>query len=104
MRRDFGLHHAAAAITTFAPPMETFSKGRGFAAWVGLTPRQHSSSGKERPGRTSTMGPRDIRRFDERSIHLPRLKGYRFAREIVAYPRARTERGTSRRQGFEQLY
>lgn len=24
----------AAAITTFAPPMETFSKGRDFAAWV----------------------------------------------------------------------
>jgi transposase len=43
---------SAAAITTFAPPMETFSKGRDFAAWVGLTPRQHSSGGKERLGRT----------------------------------------------------
>ena len=42
----------AAAITTFAPPMETFSKGRDFAAWVGLTPRQHSSGGKERWGRS----------------------------------------------------
>ena len=67
MRRGFGLHHTAAAITTFAPPMETFSKGRGFAAWVGLTPRQHSSGGKDRLGRTSTMGQRDIRRFDEHS-------------------------------------
>lgn len=38
----------AAATTTFAPPMETFSKGRDFAAWVGLTPRQHSSGGKVR--------------------------------------------------------
>ena len=53
----------AAAITTFAPPMETFSKGRDFAAWVGLTPRQHSSGGKERLGRTSKMGQRDIRRL-----------------------------------------
>ena len=53
----------AAAITTFAPPMETFSKGRDFAAWVGLTPRQHSSEGKERLGRTSKMGQRDIRRL-----------------------------------------
>lgn len=53
----------AAAISTFAPPMETFSKGRDFAAWVGLTPRQHSSGGKERLGRTSKMGQRDIRRF-----------------------------------------
>jgi transposase len=53
----------AAAITTFAPPMETFSKGRDFAAWVGLTPRQHSSGGKERLGRTSKMGQKDIRRL-----------------------------------------
>ena len=53
----------AAAITTFAPPMETFSKGRDFAAWVGLTPKQHSSGGKERLGRTSKMGQKDIRRL-----------------------------------------
>ena len=43
--------------------METFSKGRGFAAWVGLTPRQHSSGGKDRLGRTSKMGQRDMRRL-----------------------------------------
>ncbi len=54
---------AATALTTFAPPPETFAKGRDFAAWVGLTPRQHSSGGKERLGRTSKMGQRDIRRL-----------------------------------------
>ena len=32
-------------------------------AWLGLTPRQHSSGGKERLGRTSKMGQRDIRRL-----------------------------------------
>ncbi len=53
----------AAALTTFAPPPETFVKGRDFAAWVGLTPRQHSSSGKERLGKTSKMCQRDIRRL-----------------------------------------
>ena len=53
----------ATALTTFAPPCETFAKGRDFAAWVGLTPRQHSSGGKERLGRTSKMGQRDIRRL-----------------------------------------
>lgn len=53
----------AAAITTFAPSMETFTKGRDFAAWVGLTPRQHSSGGKNRLGRVSKMGQRDIRRL-----------------------------------------
>lgn len=53
----------AAAITTFAPPMETFSKGRDFAAWVGLTPRQHSSLGKDQLGCSSKMGRCDIRRL-----------------------------------------
>lgn len=53
----------AAALTTFAPPAQTFTKGRDFAAWVGLTPRQHSSGGKERLGKTSKMGQRDIRRL-----------------------------------------
>lgn len=53
----------AAAMTTFAPPAETFAKGRHFAAWIGLTPRQHSSGGKERLGRTSKMGQRDLRRL-----------------------------------------
>ena len=53
----------ATALTTFAPPATTFSKGRDFAAWVGLTPRQHSSGGKERLGTISKMGQRDIRRL-----------------------------------------
>ncbi len=53
----------AAALTTFAPPPGTFAKGRDFAAWVGLTPRQHSSGGKERLGKTSKMGQRDLRRL-----------------------------------------
>jgi transposase len=54
---------AASALTTFAPPPEVFAKGRDFAAWVGLTPRQHSSGGKERLGRITKMGQRDIRRL-----------------------------------------
>jgi transposase len=54
---------SATALTTFAPPCETFARGRDFAAWVGLTPRQHSSGGKERLGKTSKMGQRDIRRL-----------------------------------------
>jgi len=53
----------ATAIEAFAPPMETFRTGRDFAAWLGLVPRQHSSGGKERLGRTSKMGQRDIRRL-----------------------------------------
>jgi transposase len=53
----------AMAIETFAPPMEVFKRGRDFAAWLGLVPRQHSTGGKQRLGRTSKMGQRDIRRL-----------------------------------------
>lgn len=53
----------AVAVETFAPPMETFRRGRDFAAWLGLLPRQNSTGGKQRLGRTSKMGQRDIRRL-----------------------------------------
>ena len=54
---------SAAAIVAFSPPPETFARGRDLAAWVGLTPLQHSSGGKDRLGRTSKMGQRDLRRL-----------------------------------------
>jgi transposase len=53
----------AMAIEAFAPIMTTFRKGRDFAAWLGLVPKQHSSGGKQVLGRTSKMGQRDIRRL-----------------------------------------
>ncbi len=53
----------AVGIETFAPPMETFRRGRDFAAWLGLVPLQNSTGGKQRLGRTSKMGQRDIRRL-----------------------------------------
>jgi hypothetical protein len=53
----------AAALTALAPPAETFQRGRDFAAWLGLTPVQRSSGGKERLGRTSRMGERTLRRL-----------------------------------------
>lgn len=54
---------AAMAIEAFAPALETFQRGRDFSAWLGLVPRQHSSGGKQRLGRTSKTGQRDIRRL-----------------------------------------
>jgi transposase len=45
----------ATAIEALAPPSETFRSGRDFAAWIGLTPVQRSTGGKERLGRTSRM-------------------------------------------------
>lgn len=53
----------AMAVEAFAPSMERFSCGRAFAAWLGLVPRQFSSGGKERLGRTSKAGQADIRRL-----------------------------------------
>jgi transposase len=54
---------SALAVETFAPSMEQFKRGRDFAAWLGLVPRQNSSGGKPRLGKTSKMGQRDIRRL-----------------------------------------
>jgi transposase len=53
----------AVAVETFAPPMESFRRGRDFAAWLGLVPRQHSTGGKQVLGKASKMGQRDIRRL-----------------------------------------
>lgn len=53
----------ALAVEAFAPSMESFRCGRDFAAWLGLVPRQFSSGGKERLGRTSKAGQADIRRL-----------------------------------------
>lgn len=53
----------ATAIAVLAPPPETFGKARDFAAWLGLTPRQHSTGGKQRLGATTKMGERSLRRL-----------------------------------------
>ena len=47
----------AMALQAFAPPMESFRRGRDFSAWLGLVPRQHTTGGKPRLGRISKMGP-----------------------------------------------
>lgn len=54
---------AATAMIAIAPDARSFAKGRDFAAWLGLTPRQHSTGGKQRLGRTSKMGERSLRRL-----------------------------------------
>ena len=53
----------ATAIAVLAPPPKTFRKARDFAAWLGLTPRQHSTDGKQRLGATTRMGERSLRRL-----------------------------------------
>ena len=53
----------ATALAALAPPSEVFRKGRDFAAWLGLTPLQKSTGGKQRLGATSKMGERTLRRL-----------------------------------------
>lgn len=54
---------SAMAIQAFCPPAQNFQKGRHFAAWLGLVPRQHSTGGKDRLGRITKMGQRDVRKL-----------------------------------------
>ncbi|WP_245508806.1 transposase [Bradyrhizobium zhanjiangense] len=54
---------SATAIAALAPPAETFAKGRDFAAWLGPTPLQRSTGGKQKLGATSKMGERTLRRL-----------------------------------------
>jgi transposase len=53
----------ATALLALAPPPESFRKGRDFAAWLGLTPLQHSTGGKSKLGSITRMGERMLRRL-----------------------------------------
>ena len=51
------------AITALVPAAEGFRAGRDFAAWLGLTPVQRSTGGKQKLGAVSKRGERTIRRL-----------------------------------------
>ena len=53
----------ASAIAAAVPDATLFQSGRQFAAWLGLTPRAHSSGGKERRVGISKQGDGYIRRL-----------------------------------------
>jgi transposase len=53
----------ASAIAAGVPDASLFQSGRQFAAWLGLTPRAHSSGGKERQRGISKQGDGYIRRL-----------------------------------------
>lgn len=55
-----GVMTASAMSASIADP-SMFASGREFAAWLGLTPRQNSSGGKERLGGITKMGDRYLR-------------------------------------------
>lgn len=53
----------ASAIAAAVPDASLFRSGRQFAAWLGLTPRPHSSGGKERLGGISKQGDGYLRKL-----------------------------------------
>lgn len=52
----------ASAISASLPDPSVFKSGRDFAAFLGLTPRQNSSGGKDRLGGVSKQGDRYLRK------------------------------------------
>jgi transposase len=53
---------ASALVATVRDP-SAFANGREFSAFIGLTPRQNSSGGKERLGSITKMGDRYLRKL-----------------------------------------
>lgn len=51
----------ASALLATVPDPTVFRHGREFAAWLGLTPRQNSTGGKQRLGAISRKGDRTLR-------------------------------------------
>jgi transposase len=53
----------ASAMAASVQDASSFAGPREFAAFLGLTPKQHSSGGKPRLGRISKMGNRELRKL-----------------------------------------
>ncbi len=53
----------ADAFIAALPEVSDFKSGRDLSAWIGLTPKPHSSGGRERLGRISKMGNSYLRRL-----------------------------------------
>lgn len=51
----------ASLLTMKAPAPELFASARQFAAWIGFTPRDHSTGGKTRTGRITRAGDEALR-------------------------------------------
>ena len=51
----------ASTVLAKVPDATVFRSGRNFAAWIGLTGRDHGTGGKHCPGRISKQGDRMLR-------------------------------------------
>jgi len=66
----------ASTVLAKVPDAKVFRSGRDFAAWVGLTGKDHGTGGKHRPGRISKQGDRALRALliSGASAHLRQQK------------------------------
>jgi len=66
----------ASTVLAKVPDARVFGSGRDFAAWIGLTGRDHGTGGKHRPGRISKQGDRVLRALliSGASAHLRQQK------------------------------
>jgi transposase len=53
----------ASALVMKTPDPHAFGSGRHFAAWLGLTPKDHSTAGKTRLGKITRAGDETLRRL-----------------------------------------
>jgi transposase len=53
----------ATALVMKVPDPQGFRSGRDFAAWLGLTPKDHSTAGRQRMGVITRAGDEDLRRL-----------------------------------------
>ena len=53
----------ATAIAATTPDVSNVASAPDYAAWLGLTPKQHSTGGKPKNGGVCKMGNRSIRRL-----------------------------------------
>lgn len=77
----------ASAFVAMIGDVNRFRKGRDLAAWLGFTPQQHSSGGKERLGKISKKGNAYLRTI---LIHGARAYLWR-VRQRKAQPRTQFE-------------
>ena len=66
----------ASTVLAKAPDAKVFRSGRDFAAWIGLTGRDHGTGGRHHPGRISKQGDRMLRALliSGASAHLRQQK------------------------------
>ena len=66
----------ASTILAKVPDAKLFRSGRDFAAWIGLTGKDHGTGGRHRPGRISKRGDRVLRAhlISGASAHLRQQK------------------------------